>query len=104
MWNKTSKKDIKKINEKINEFLDNLTEEEPSITFYVDDRGTRVQSKASEYDMLNFILNFPQIALTMLDEMEIEDDLQLKIVKARLECIHDYVGEIYKKFNESWLI
>ncbi len=87
----------KKINEYLTERLGE--EQQPYILFNLSEWGSGVKVEASDYDVLEFILNLPDIWLSMLKDMDIEDELQLRIVNKRLEFIHDHVEEIYKKFN-----
>lgn len=87
--------------EQINEYLKERLggELEWYILFNLQEKWTWVKVEASDYDVLEFVLNIPEICIQMLKDMEIEETLQLKIMNARLDIVHDHVQEIYKNNN-----
>lgn len=82
----------------VNKYLaqkDEIGEEQ--IVFYLKEDGTWVHYEASEYKILERILNAVDIAHKMMWDIDIDQTMELEIYKKWMENIHDIVQEIYEK-------
>lgn len=70
---------------------------EEKLVFTLKEGGVWVHYEASEYSILERILNVVDVAHNMMSEVDIDQDMELLIYKKRMENIHDIVQEIYEK-------
>lgn len=87
--------------DKINQYVNNLEElEKEEIVFTLKDGWVWVHYQASEYSVAERILNSVDIACSLMDDIEMDDDMKMEIFNKWLENIKEHVDQIYKNMNK----